>query len=122
MKLTFGEKVKYARDRAGITSEELANKLGVRQPFISKIENNKKMPSSKRMGQLANILNVPVDYFYSENIHIIPDEEFPPEYREEASKYVNFYEAIDEAIDAGMSPDELREYIAIVKGIKNKNK
>jgi len=50
-------KLKEWREKAGLTQEELANALGVRQSQISKIENGKVYVSVQRLITIRDILN-----------------------------------------------------------------
>lgn len=61
-KMTFGEKLKSARKRARLTQEQLAEKLLVSRPAITKWENDKGMPDIGNLKQISKLLNISIDY------------------------------------------------------------
>ena len=64
---SFGDVVKNARTKADITVEALANKIGVTERFIYRIENEGKKPSYDILYKLIRELS------------IVPDQIFFPE-------------------------------------------
>lgn len=56
------EKIKIAREKAGLSQTEVANKLGVAQPTYFNIENGYKVPSLGVATQLAMLFGVSLDY------------------------------------------------------------
>lgn len=55
-KLSFGERLKLAREGAGVTQDEMATKLGVDQVQISKYERSVTAPRSVRLEPIAEAL------------------------------------------------------------------
>lgn len=68
MEANFGNRLIAARKMAGISLQNLADKLGniVTKQSLNKYEQGKMHPNSDLIIALSNILNVPVDFFYSE--------------------------------------------------------
>ncbi len=64
--MTFGEKLKDARQRATLSQEELADKLGVSRSAIAKWETNKGLPDILNMKQISAVLNISIDYLLDE--------------------------------------------------------
>jgi transcriptional regulator with XRE-family HTH domain len=64
--MKHGEMIKNARKRAGITQQELANKLGLTQNYIALIEGNKRIPSSDTFLKICEILNISDGSFQGE--------------------------------------------------------
>ena len=62
--LTLGENLKNIMKENGVTSKELAERVGVSQVHISYILNNKRDPSVDLLEKIADILNVSVSDFY----------------------------------------------------------
>ena len=60
--LTLGEKLKSARKSAGLTQEQLSEKLMVSRQAVTKWESNKGMPDIQNLKALSQLLNVSVDY------------------------------------------------------------
>lgn len=69
---TLGEKLKSARKRAGLTQEQLAEKLLVSRQAITKWESDKGMPDIENLKQLSKLLGVSIDYLLDsgENIDL----------------------------------------------------
>lgn len=53
MTLTYGERIKQAREFKGLTQTQLANLIGVKQAAISQLERNEFMPSSEVLEAIA---------------------------------------------------------------------
>ncbi|MBD5134639.1 MAG: helix-turn-helix transcriptional regulator [Lachnospiraceae bacterium] len=60
--MTLGEKLKSARKSAGITQEQLSEKLLVSRQAVTKWESDKGMPDIENLKQLSKLLNVSIDY------------------------------------------------------------
>ncbi len=67
MNSNFANRLIAARKMAGLSLQDLADKLGnvVTKQSLSKYEHGKMKPDSNMLIQLARILNVSVDYFYA---------------------------------------------------------
>src|SRR5258706_12050904 len=67
MENVFGNKLVSARKMAGMSLQDLENKLEkfVSRQALHKYEQGKMKPDSQVLIALSNVLNVPVDYFYS---------------------------------------------------------
>lgn len=60
--MTFGQKLRSARKNAGLTQEQLAQKLLVSRQAITKWESDRGMPDIENLKQLSALLAVSVDY------------------------------------------------------------
>ena len=61
---TLGDIIKAAQQKAGITNEELAAKVGVSERYIYRIENEGKSPASMYSTSLfVNFLLYPIPFF-----------------------------------------------------------
>ncbi len=65
--MTFGEKLKEARVKAGLSQEELAQRLSVSRSAVAKWETDKGMPDVANLKAVAKLLDVSVD-------HLLDDE------------------------------------------------
>lgn len=64
---TLGDIIKYAREQSEYTVEELAEKIGISERYMYKIENEGKKPSYDILYKLIRTLSIPSDYiFYPE--------------------------------------------------------
>ena len=61
-KLTFGQKLKFARKEADLTQERLSDKLMVSRQAVTKWESDRGMPDIENLKNLSKILNVSLDY------------------------------------------------------------
>jgi len=68
MENNFATRLISARKMAGLSLQSLADKLGnvVTKQSLNKYEQGKMKPDSDLVISLSNVLNVPVNYFYSE--------------------------------------------------------
>lgn len=58
----FGHKLKYLREKKGLTQEQLAKKFNLLKSSISMYENNIRLPNVELIKELANYFNVSIDY------------------------------------------------------------
>lgn len=68
--MTFGEKIKFARKSAGLTQEQLADKLLVSRQAITKWESNRGMPDIENLRQLSKLLDVSIEYLLDDGEHM----------------------------------------------------
>ena len=68
MEMNFANRLTVARKMAGFSLQNLADRLGnvVSKQSLNKYEQGKMKPDSDLVISLSNILNVPVDFFFSE--------------------------------------------------------
>lgn len=60
--MMLGEKIKTARKSAGLTQEQLAQKLMVSRQAVTKWESDKGMPDIENLKTISQLLNVSIDY------------------------------------------------------------
>lgn len=60
--MTLGEKLKEARKQAGISQEELSEKLGVSRSAVAKWETDGGIPDVDNLRVISKLLNVSIDY------------------------------------------------------------
>jgi len=65
--MTFGEKLKKARKEAGLTQEQLAEKINVSRSAIAKWETDKGMPDIDNLKLLSQLVDVSIDYLLDED-------------------------------------------------------
>jgi transcriptional regulator with XRE-family HTH domain len=58
--MTFGEKLKEARKEAGLSQEQLAQKLSVSRSAVAKWESDKGMPDVNNLKAISQLLDVSV--------------------------------------------------------------
>ena len=60
--MTFGEKLREARKEAGLSQEQLAEKMSVSRSAVAKWESDKGMPDVNNLKVMARLLDVSLDY------------------------------------------------------------
>ena len=60
--MPFGQNVQRLRRAAGLSQEELAERLGVTRQAVSKWENDQTSPDSLKMIRLAEVLDTDIEY------------------------------------------------------------
>lgn len=61
--MTVSEKIQEARSKAGLTQQQLADKLGVSQQYIGNYESGKRYPKIQTLQKIADALGVSVTEF-----------------------------------------------------------
>jgi len=64
--INFSEKLQKALDFRGFSQREFARKLGVSSSYVSLICQGKKGVSAKKIQEIADLLEIPVSYFFNE--------------------------------------------------------
>lgn len=60
--MTLGEKLKEARKQAGLSQEQLSEKLGISRSAVAKWEADKGIPDIENLKALSGLLGVSIDY------------------------------------------------------------
>ena len=58
----LGSRICYVRKLNGLKGVDLANKAGIDQSYLSKIEKGKHLPNLQTLCSIAKVLNCSVDY------------------------------------------------------------
>ncbi len=64
--MTLGEKIKTARKNAGLTQEQMAEKLMISRPAITKWESDKGIPDIENLKAISKLLDVSLDYLLND--------------------------------------------------------
>ncbi len=64
--MTLGEKIKAARKNAGLTQEQMAEKLMISRPAITKWESDKGIPDIENLKAISKLLDVSIDYLLND--------------------------------------------------------
>lgn len=71
----LGKKIKESRQKAGLTQEKLADKLGVSPQAVSKWENGSNMPDIILLPALADVFDITVDELLG-CVRVMPNDRF----------------------------------------------
>lgn len=106
----IGERVKKRREEKKMSMTELAERAGVAKSYLSSLERNiQKNPSIQFLEKIALVLNVPVmSLLYEEIDNALVDPEW--------------LEILDEAIQSGISKEQVKDFIEFTKWKNNKGK
>lgn len=72
--MTNGERLKYLREKNGLTQKDIATRLGVESAAISKYELDMREPNIEALKKLATIFNVSIDYLLGRTPDVFVDE------------------------------------------------
>ncbi len=72
--MTNGERIKYLREKNGLTQKDIATRLGVESAAISKYELDMREPNIEALKKLATIFNVSIDYLLGRTPDVFIDE------------------------------------------------
>lgn len=72
--MTFGEKLRSARKEAGLSQEQLAEKLCVSRSAVAKWESGGGLPDVSSLRLISQLLGVSIDYILSEDDRITFNE------------------------------------------------
>ncbi|HPX26320.1 MAG TPA: helix-turn-helix transcriptional regulator, partial [Treponemataceae bacterium] len=62
----FGEKLRAVRERKGLTLKTVANQAGVSESLVSQIERNKVSPAIDTLLNLADVLDINLEFLFEE--------------------------------------------------------
>lgn len=109
--MKLGNKIKYLRQQNKLSTRQLAEKLGVSQAHISKMENDENLPSLPLLEKLSKVLEVHITYFFED----IEKVERIEKVSEEGIDYI----ALDKKIKGDIDPEDIEKAIEFVKDLKN---
>lgn len=113
---TFANRLKETRDRKGLSLRDLERGTGISRSALSLYENCKRDPALSVVKNLAEFLNVSIDYLAGD----IEDCEvnrmdIPEELKHLGVEEIGIYKEFSEL---DISPEILKELIEVVKAIK----
>ena len=65
--MTFGEKLKTARNISGLSQEQFAEALNISRSAVAKWENNIGIPDVSNLKGISKLLNISIDSLLDEN-------------------------------------------------------
>lgn len=92
MSSLIGKRIKYLREKIGITQTQLAKLVGIGKSTLSEYESGKANPTAEVIKKIANSLNVSADYLLGLKDTYEPFDEVTKVDVPEIIKYVPLYE------------------------------
>lgn len=69
--VVFGTRLKQARQQSGLSQKQLGLEIGIdpatASPRVNQYENNRHRPGEQTAAKLAEVLRVPIAFFYAED-------------------------------------------------------
>jgi transcriptional regulator with XRE-family HTH domain len=105
----FGERLRLARKRAGLSLRELAERMGndVSAQAISKYESGKMLPSSSVLVALAKALDVSLDFLMSNQVEALAGVEFRKHSGTSAAERAQAESTVIDAIERQLALDDI---------------
>ncbi|MDM8519208.1 helix-turn-helix transcriptional regulator [Anaerolineales bacterium HSG6] len=66
----FGEKLRYLRQREGLSQEQLGNMLDVHQTHVGRIERGAKMPNAAMILKISRLFRVSADVLIKDELDL----------------------------------------------------
>ena len=73
MILNIADRIRYLRDKAGLTQTDLAKRLGISRSAVNSWEMSLSSPSLANVGEMTQIFHVDADYLLSVSDRILID-------------------------------------------------
>ena len=126
---TFGQRLRRARKSKDITLQELADKLNTNKSTLSRYENNKREPKLDLIKDLADYLNVSVDYLLGRS-NVKRSENEIKQALENNPDLIQFWEQLSERNDLqllfkqtqNLSPKAIRKVVEFMQMIENEHR
>ncbi len=90
----IGEKIKKKRRELGLSQEELAERLGVTYQQVQRYENGMNKLNVENIQVIADVLDVPVSYFFGNGRKDIVSKELTPYLPADESKLLGYFKRI----------------------------
>jgi Zn-dependent peptidase ImmA (M78 family)/DNA-binding XRE family transcriptional regulator len=107
----FGERLKLARKKAGLSLDKLVETLGgeVTKQALSKYERGLMMPGSKVLTELARALDVTLDYLLSEEVLSLEGIDFRKQVRTTVKERARVEAAVIDQLERYLTVEEILE-------------
>lgn len=82
----FGQRLKELREKIDISQEELGRRFNLSQSTIAYYESNKKQPSQRTLGKMADYFYVTTDYLLGREEKIVGETESESDMKRKKAK------------------------------------
>ena len=101
--MNVGERIRYFREKAGLSNRQLALKAGLSQPVMYRLENNERNADIETLEKICNALGITLKDFFDEGLSAEP---LPKEYKQ----------LVENA--KSLTPEQLRQLNEFLKTLK----
>jgi transcriptional regulator with XRE-family HTH domain len=95
----YGDRIREIREKHGDTRLDLANKIGMSESGLGKIERGERNFKPGLLEQIAKVYDTPLSYFYGK------EGELPEELKEKGAEWIAF---IDEMEERKLTPEQIK--------------
>lgn len=85
--MSLSSRIKEARLKCGLTQEQLATMVGVAKSTITGYEIGNREPTAAKVGEIADALNIDVNFLYQDEVKIFHENRATPDEMEHIKKY-----------------------------------
>ena len=110
--MTLGEKLKFLRERSGLTQQELGKIIGYNFRVVSKWEKDLSVPNAKVVYQLASVFAEPIDNILNESFSYAGEEEELLDVLQEDGRKTGFFATKSAVHERGFWHNEVSVWIA----------
>lgn len=110
--MTIGEKIREARKKAGMSQQELADKLEIKSAGISQWEKDKRTPKLQTMLRIADAIGISI----TELLALSPENE--ETIRKDVETLSHYNKELDDLQNNGASSEEIAGTTALIQGIE----
>jgi transcriptional regulator with XRE-family HTH domain len=113
--MDFGDRLRWCREKKGLTQKFVAEKIGVKNNTLSSYEAGKRQPDYETLKSIADLYEVTIDYLLTGNEHSKSPDEMWKELLDPKTELF-FKDLLD-------APEEkIQELITFWEFIKNRDK
>lgn len=95
----YGNRIREIREKHGDTRQELANKVGLSESGLGKIERGERNFKPALLEEIAKIYDTPLSFFYG------TEGDLPQELKEKGAEWIAF---IDEMEERKLTPKQIK--------------
>ncbi len=101
-----GKLIRELRDKHGDTREELAQKLGMSESGLGKIERGERAVKIELLEEIAKLYNESLSYFYGK------EEQIPSEIKEIGAEWITFAKEMKER---ELTPEQIKATLELIE-------
>lgn len=92
--MAIGKNIKLFRVNAGIKQKDLAQRIGIKESYMSSVESERKEPSLSLLKKIADELGIPVAMFFWDDVDSINDNTTEGKLKKLLIDLASFYKSV----------------------------